>query len=347
MSNGQSTSTPLIPDKAFLADVLRAEADALQRLAESVQGDEADRWTQALDLIDNCPGHVVVSGMGKSGLVGAKISATLASVGVPSHVVHPADAVHGDLGRIRPGDIVLLLSFSGGTEEIVNLANILRADQVTCIGISRSHDSHLARLCDVHLALGDLDEAGNLALAPTTSTTATLACGDALALAVAHRRAFTEEDFQRRHPGGALGAQLRCISELLRFKVGENLTTCRSTDRVHDALVQAEAQQTSAGVRHAGALLVVDEQDQLRGIVTDGDLRRSALSDSSFLDRSIGEIMTADPIALKASDRVAQARAIVAEHRIDEIPVVDDAGKPVGLIDVQDLLAPSITAPSP
>ena len=152
MSNGQSTSTPLIPDKAFLADVLRAEADALQRLAESVQGDEADRWTQALDLIDNCPGHVVVSGMGKSGLVGAKISATLASVGVPSHVVHPADAVHGDLGRIRPGDIVLLLSFSGGTEEIVNLANILRADQVTCIGISRSHDSHLARLCDVHLA---------------------------------------------------------------------------------------------------------------------------------------------------------------------------------------------------
>ena len=116
---------------------------------------------------------------------------------------------------------------------------------------------------------------------------------------------------------------------------------------MHDALVQAEAQQTSAGVRHAGALLVVDEQDQLRGIVTDGDLRRSALSDSSFLDLSIGEIMTADPIALKASDRVAQARAIVAEHRIDEIPVVDDAGKPVGLIDVQDLLAPSITAPSP
>jgi len=346
MPNGQSTATELTSDRDFLTDVLRAEGDALLQVAASIERDDAEaaRWANAVTMIDACSGHVVVSGMGKSGLVGAKISATLASVGVPSHVVHPADAVHGDLGRIRTDDVVLLLSFSGGTEEVVNLAAILRTDGVRRIGISRSHDSPLAGLCDVHLALGELDEAGNLALAPTTSTTATLACGDALALAVAHRRSFTEEEFQRRHPGGALGAELRGVDDVLRFRVGVNLTTCLEHDSVHDALQASEAQDTTGATRHAGALLVVDGDGTLRGIITDGDLRRLALADRDFLDNTVGSVMTVDPLALPVSARIGEARSIVTQHRIDEIPVIDKDGRPIGLIDVQDLLAPRITS---
>jgi arabinose-5-phosphate isomerase len=345
MSKGQSTATELTSDRDFLTDVLRVEGNALLQLASGIESDDtqADAWAKAIALIDACPGHVVVSGMGKSGLVGAKISATLASVGVPSHVVHPADAVHGDLGRIRTNDVVLLLSFSGGTQEVVSLAAILRTDGVKRIGISKSHDSALAGLCDVHLALGDLNEAGNLALAPTTSTTATLACGDALALAVAHRRSFTEEDFQRRHPGGALGAELRGVDDVLRFRVGDNLATCLTTDTVHEALQASESNRTIGATRHAGALLVVDTQGTLCGILTDGDLRRLALADRDFLDQRLSDVMTADPLALPASARIGDARNIVTQHRIDEIPVVDDNGRAVGLIDVQDLLSPRIT----
>ncbi|MCH2138210.1 MAG: KpsF/GutQ family sugar-phosphate isomerase [Phycisphaerales bacterium] len=347
MANGHPTAAGLVSDRAFLVDVLRTEAQALRALGDAIErdDDEAARWDQALDLIDTCASHVVVSGMGKSGLIGAKISATLASVGVPSHVLHPADAVHGDLGRVRTDDVVLLLSFSGGTEEVVNLAALLRTDGVPRIGISRSHDSKLASLCDVHLALGDLDEAGNLALAPTTSTTATLACGDALALAVAHRRAFTETDFQRRHPGGALGAMLRPVQEVMRFAVGTNLCTCTTTDTLKDALAAAEAQAAATATRHAGALLVVDDTGVLAGILTDGDLRRLALQDEHFLGRTLNDVMTASPMSLSAGARVSDARAMVTEHRIDEIPVVDDAGRPLGLVDVQDLLAPRITGP--
>ncbi len=345
MPSGQSTATKLSSDRNFLTDVLRAEGNALLQVASSIeQSDvEAARWAAAVAMIDACHGHVVVSGMGKSGLVGAKISATLASVGVPSHVVHPADAVHGDLGRIRTEDVVLLLSFSGGTQEVVNLAAILRTDGVQRIGISASHDSPLAKLCDVHLALGDLNEAGNLALAPTTSTTATLACGDAIALAVAHRRSFTEEDFQRRHPGGALGAELRGLDDVLRFRVGVNLTTCLEQVTVHEALLASETHQTSDATRHAGALLIVGDEGHLLGIITDGDLRRLALNDRDFLDRTVAEVMTASPLALPVSARIGEARSIVTQHRIDEIPVVDDSGRPVGLIDVQDLLSPRIT----
>ena len=346
MANGHPTATALTTDRTFLADVLRSEGDALLRLAATIEQDETEAaaWARAISLIDACTGHVVVAGMGKSGLIGAKISATLASVGVPSHVIHPADAVHGDLGRIRCDDVVLLLSFSGGTEEVVNLAAILRADGVTRIGISRSHDSRLAGLCDVHLALGDLDEAGNLSLAPTTSTTATLACGDALALAVAHRRAFTEEDFQRRHPGGALGAVLRPVEEVLRFRVGVNLSTCNTSDLVKDALQQSQSQHTSGSTRHAGALLVVDDDGVLAGILTDGDVRRLALNDRNFLDCTMGDVMTSQPLSVPATARVAQARSLVTEHRIDEIPVVDERGCPIGLVDIQDLLAPRITS---
>ncbi|UCD74009.1 MAG: SIS domain-containing protein, partial [Phycisphaerales bacterium] len=177
----------------FLIEALNAEAEAIRRIADRLaQGEEGDHWRAAVDLITACRGHVVVCGVGKSGLIGAKISATLSSLGQPSSVVHPAEAVHGDLGRIGRGDVVMLLSYSGETHEVVDLAAILRADGVPRLGISSNADSSLARLCDVHLNLGDVAEACPLRLAPTASTTAMLAIGDALALGVERLRSLGE-----------------------------------------------------------------------------------------------------------------------------------------------------------
>ncbi|HBZ97935.1 MAG TPA: KpsF/GutQ family sugar-phosphate isomerase [Phycisphaerales bacterium] len=324
---------------ACIRDVLRSEAEAIQRIADAVHGDstggEAARWQGAVDLIASCRGHVVVSGMGKSGLIGAKISATFSSVGIPSNVLHPAEAVHGDLGRIRRDDVVMLLSYSGTTEEVVNLATILKADGVPRLGISGRHDSKLAGLCDVHLALGELEEAGTLNLAPTTSTTATLACGDALAMAVARRRRLTEDEFRRHHPGGKLGSSLRSVDEVMRLRVGENLPVVSQALSVKEALDEA---WTDGEHRRAGAIMLVDDRGRLSGIFTDGDLRRLVMDDPRGLDRPIRDVMTKHPRSLRLEDRTRDARQLIAEHRIDEIPVVDDEGRPRGLIDVQDLV---------
>ena len=271
--------------------------------------------------------------MGKSGLIGAKISATFTSLGQPSSVLHPAEAVHGDIGRVGKDDVVMLLSYSGETEEVVNLAAILRADGVSRLGISTSDASNLATLCTAHLSLGDLTEACPLNLAPTASTTAILAVGDALALAVSRRRNFGANDFQKRHPGGLLGAGLRPIAEVLRFRVGDNLPVIPDTVTVRQA-----CEQTQTG-RRPGAVVLVDEKGQLSGIFTDGDLRRLVLSDPAALDRVVSEVMTRRPEHLLVDDLVRDAVRLMRENRHDEIPVLDHDGKPVGLVDVQDLIA--------
>jgi arabinose-5-phosphate isomerase len=327
----------------IIVDVLRQEAAALSGICEALEqdGPVAHQWEAAIGMIDSCQGHVVVSGMGKSGLVGAKISATLSSVGIPSHVVHPADAVHGDLGAIRSDDVVMLLSYSGGTPEVVELAAILRNDGVHRLGISRGEDTQLARLCEAHISLGDLDEAGPLNLAPSTSTTATMACGDALALAVAHRRSFSATDFRQRHPGGSLGAMLRPVEELIRFRAGENLTTTSVDVPLVEALRQSSEDHAGV-VRHAGAVLILDQQDRVIGLFTDGDLRRLVLQNPKELSKPIGTLMTKEPLTINRDATVAEARRLVAEYRIDEIPVVDSEGRAVGLIDIQDLMAPRV-----
>lgn len=318
----------------FIAQVIAAESSALEQLRSASLGGERTHWAAALDLLDQCTGHVVVCGMGKSGLIGAKIAATLSSLGQPSHVVHPSEAVHGDLGRIRRGDVVLLLSFSGETAEVVDLALILKADGIKRVGVSKSSQSSLGRACDAHLALGDLAEACPHDLAPTASTTAMLAVGDALALALARRRNFTADDFHKHHPGGMLGAGLRPISEIIRFRVGQNLACVPIGASV------AEALATGTTGRRAGAVVVVDDSGTLAGIFTDGDLRRLLhTTGASVLQAKIGAVMTATPTSLPITALVRDAVRIVRERRIDEIPVVDEAGKPVGLVDVQDLLA--------
>ena len=272
--------------------------------------------------------------MGKSGLIGAKIAATMSSLGLPAHFMHPSEAVHGDLGRVRTGDVAILMSYSGGTEEVVNLAAILRTDGIKRIGISCNHQSHLARLSDVHLAIGDVVEACPLNLAPTASTTAMLAMGDALALAVSRRRNFAADDFHRRHPGGSLGAGLKSVTEVLRFRVGETLNTVREDCTVADAL------RTTGSGRRAGALVIVDAAGRLSGIFTDGDLRRRVNElGAALLTKRVSEVMTARPSALASDALVRDAVQLVRERRLDEIPVVDGEGRPLGLIDVQDLVS--------
>jgi arabinose-5-phosphate isomerase len=247
-------------EASFIAECLRAEGNAVTRLAERAINDDAAHWRAALDLLQSCTGHVVVAGMGKSGLVGAKISATFASLGQPSHFVHPAEAIHGDLGKVRREDVALLMSYSGTTHEVINLAAILRADGVKRIGITAGHGTELAKLCDVHLATGDITEACPLNLAPTASTTAMLAIGDALALALSRRRNFNEDDFHKHHPGGMLGVGLRKITEALRFRVGENLPVVPEHNTVLEACEQ------TAGNRRAGANLIDDSTQHLAGI---------------------------------------------------------------------------------
>jgi len=246
--------------------------------------------------------------------------------------------MHGDLGRISPADVVLALSFSGETEELVTLASVLKQDGVPIISITGgsrgSGGGALARLATIALHLGPITEASDLALAPTCSTTATLALGDALALTIARRRAFTADDFARRHPGGSLGGLLRPVIDILRFRVGENLPVVSEAMTVAEALRDADS-----GGRRPGALLVTDGTGAVSGIFTDGDLRRLVMRDAAELSRPIGAVMTRSPRTLSSTALVRDAVRMVREYRQDEIPVVDEQGAPVGLLDVQDLIA--------
>lgn len=335
---------------AFAREVLRDEAAALSHLGDALGED----LTKAVDLIVKCAdagGTVLVTGLGKSGLVGAKISATLASLGIPSHSVHPSEAAHGDLGRFRATDSVIAISFSGETDEVVNLAAILRQDGVPIVSITGGEGRHkgtearrdggeekqstLERLATVSLRLGVTEEAGEGFVAPTTSTTATLALGDALALCAARRRNFTSEDFAKRHPGGSLGELLRPVTDILRFVAGKNLPLISQSRSVAEALREANA----AGRRPGAILLVDDRTGALAGIFTDGDLRRLVLRDAKELTRPIAEVMTKNPRTLPSTAQVRDAVRVVREFRADEMPVVDDAGRPVGILDVQDLVA--------
>ncbi|HAW96746.1 MAG TPA: KpsF/GutQ family sugar-phosphate isomerase [Phycisphaerales bacterium] len=327
----------------FISEVLRTEAQGIDRLARAVSS-APEAWCAALDVLEACTGHVVVSGMGKSGLVGGKISATFSSLGQPSNFVHPSEAVHGDLGRLRRGDVVFLLSFSGETEELVSLAHILKADEVPMIAVTNVPSSSLARAASVHIPLGGITEACPLNLAPTVSTTVMMAIGDALALALARRRDFTADDFHRHHPGGMLGAGLRPVVDVLRFRVGENLPIVRDDASVRDALASA------GGARRAGAIVLVDHEGRMSGIFTDGDLRRlvnTSDDPATALDQPINGCMTRSPRHLSHEDLVRDAVRLIRELRVDELPVVDAKGAPLGLIDVQDLIAMKVVTDHP
>ncbi|MGD9689387.1 MAG: SIS domain-containing protein [Phycisphaerales bacterium] len=334
---------PHLSDLAFAERVIAAESRAVSQLSARL----GEPFVRAVDRLEQCArngGTVLVSGLGKSGLIGAKISATLASLGVTSHFVHPSEAAHGDLGRFRPQDACIALSYSGETDEIVNLAAVLKQDGIPVIALTRGESgdgdespgtSSLARLAAVVLALGTLPEETDISPAPTLSTTASLALGDALALCASRRLGFGEHDFAKRHPGGTLGVLLRPVVEALRFRVGRNLATAFDDLTVGEALRMAEA----AG-RRPGALLLTDRATGvLTGIFTDADLRRHVLEDPQAIARPVRSVMTRGPGTLGAEALVRDAVRMVREFRRDEIPVVDADGRPVGLLDVQDLIA--------
>lgn len=320
----------------FAREVLETEARAIERIQITPDFHEAVKVI--LDATSGPgAGSIVVSGLGKSGIVGQKISATLASTGTPSHFLHPTEAMHGDLGKVRREDVVLLLSFGGNTHEVVSLATLLKQDGVSTISIVGKLACDLAKLSSVALSIGDIAEACPLNLAPTASTTAMLALGDALAMAVSRRRGFSVDDFQRVHPGGALGRQLMPVVDAMRFRIGQNLVLVGQDVTVGEAIrVETQAPES----RRAGALMVVDVQGRLIGIFTDGDLRRLLIQfGADAMSKAVKEIMTTHPRRLCETSLVRDAVQMVRQFRIDEIPVVDAEGRPLGLIDVQDLVA--------
>jgi arabinose-5-phosphate isomerase len=315
-------------DLGYAREILTTEARAIDLVRERM----GDSFLAALDLILACPGQVVVTGVGKSGIVGQKISATLASTGTPSFFLHSSEAFHGDLGRIREKDVVLALSHSGETEEVVRLVPLLRRMGVSLMAITGDPESRLAREADVVLSLGPLDEACPMGLAPTSSSTATMALGDAISLVLSRRRRFSREEYALFHRGGSLGRRLLRVEEIMR--TGDLLPLVPEGATVRETLARVSA----VGERRAGAALVVDGDGRLIGIFTDGDLRRRLQAGTAFLDEPVSAVMTPEPKTVRTDMLVAKAQKLMKEHHIDEVPVLDADDRPVGMLDVQELL---------
>jgi len=305
--------------------VLAAEQAGLAQLAASLDGD----FSAAVNMLAATTGRAVVSGMGKSGHVARKIAATFASTGTPACFVHPAEASHGDLGMVIPGDVVLALSNSGETAELADLVAHTRRFGIGLIAVTGSRNSALAQAADICLVLPPAAEACPNGLAPTTSTTMQLALGDALAVALLTRRGFSASDFQTFHPGGKLGARLKKVSDLMHN--GDALPLADAATRMNQALLL----MTGKGF---GLVGVVNDREQLIGIVTDGDLRRSMGPD--LLDRTVAEIMTAAPLTIGPEALAGEALRIMTERKrpITALFVLNERNIPVGLIHIHDLL---------
>ena len=325
-----------------LSDPSQAHRARLERAAEVIQLEAAtilnlvglldERFSTAVDLVLGCSGQVVVTGMGKAGLVGQKISATLASTGTSSFFLHPAEALHGDLGRIRPGDVVLAISNSGETDEVNLTVPVARKIGAEVISMTGNPESTLGRLGTTVLDIGRVEEACPMKLAPTASTSAMLALGDALAMVVLAERGFDREDYALFHPSGSLGRRLLRVREVMR--AGEELPLVVLGTRVDKVLIT----MTRTPGR-PGAALVVDGEGRLRGIFTDGDARRLLeTGEMGHLHAPVDDFMGRDPKSIGPEALIEEAQRLLQEHHIDQVPVVDGDGRPIGLLDVQDLL---------
>ena len=310
----------------FAREVIEAEICAVQGLLPLLR----EGFDAAVECLLACKGRVVVTGMGKAGIVGQKLSATLASTGTPSHFLHPVDAVHGDIGRIVAGDVVLALSNSGETEVVELLPSIKRIE-ARIVAVTGNSASMLARQSDIVLNIGKIAEACPLGLAPSASTTAMLALGDALALAVARRRDFTKEQYAEFHPGGELGRKLMKVDDVMR-----GLDQCVAVRG--DLPMKGVIERITHVPGRAGAACVVDGDDVLVGIFTDGDLRRRVLDGTLDLDRPVSDLMIRDPKRIALGSLAEEAAGVLSRFGIDELPVVDADGRLAGIVDVQDLL---------
>ena len=316
--------------RQFALQVIETEASAVRAMAGALD----DSFTRAATLILDCPAAVLTTGIGKAGHIARKVSATFASTGTPSHYLSPTEAVHGDLGAIRKGDVILVFSASGESDEILRLLSLVKKLDHPVIAITATRTSGLGSAADIVLTMGKIEEACPLGLAPTASTTAMLALGDALALSVMKLREFTADDFALYHPAGQLGRKLIRVREAMTFKCGENLPV--ASERLTVGQVLHEVSQIK---RRSGAVVIVDDAGRVSGIFTDGDLRRLVTDDDgSGLRRPIGEVMKRNPKRIRADELASEAMGVMRQFRIDELPVVDDDDKPVGLIDVQDLV---------
>ena len=301
--------------------VLQTEANAILEMVDALPDDFAD----VVELILKNEGRVIISGVGKSGHIGRKISATLASTGTPSYFVHASEASHGDLGMITSHDIVVLISNSGETQELRDILLHTRRFNIPLIGISSKINSTLLQSADYKLNLPNLPEACAIGMAPTTSTTLTLAMGDALAVAVMEQRGFGSEDFLKNHPGGKLGAQLSRVADLMHK--GEKVPTVEADTPMSDVLLS----MTSKGFGITGVL----KGGVLIGVISDGDLRRHM---GNLMEKTASEIATLDPVTITPELFAAQALALLNEKKISALMVVDEAKRPVGIVHIHDLL---------
>jgi arabinose-5-phosphate isomerase len=313
-------------DLAAARRVLDYAGEAIRALGESLNGD----FSRAVDVILSAKGRVIVSGMGKSGLIGRKIAATFASTGTPAHFVHPAEASHGDLGELVPGDVLLMVSNRGETAELSDLITYAKRFHIPLIGIASVADSTLMQAADVALLLPQAREACPMGLAPTTSTTLMLVLGDALAVALMERRGFSADQYRALHPGGSLGKALIRVSDLMH--AGDEIPLALESDSMQQVLIVMAA-------RRFGCVGITDKRGGLVGIVTDGDLSRHMSRD--LLDKSAGEVMTRGPKIAAPDQLAAEALAFMNDNKITRLFVVspkDKAKKPVGILHIHDCL---------
>ena len=312
----------------FARDALISESRAILDQIERLDR----RFCDAVALLTDCAGSVVVTGMGKAGLIGRKISATLSSTGTPSHFLHPAEAFHGDLGTVRPDDVVLALSYSGETEELSRILAPLRSRSIPIVSIVSTAASSLGRASTIVLEIGSIEEADALRLAPSSSAAAMLAVGDALALAASRSRKFRAEDFAKFHPGGSLGRRLSRVDDLMR-----PIAQCRvASDALSIREIFVSCRKPG---RRVGAILLTDEEGRLTGVFTDSDLAKLfETRDADFFDRPISEAMTRFPSVVRSGALMSEAIATMSSRKISELPVLDERGVPLGLLDVTDLV---------
>lgn len=306
--------------------VLEIERQALVDISQYLD----DNFNQACQLMYQCDGRVIVIGMGKSGHIGNKIAATLASTGTPAFFVHPGEASHGDLGMITPNDVVMLISNSGETSEVLNIIPVLKRIGAKVISMTGNPQSTMATLANAHVCIKVTEEACPLGLAPTASTTATLAMGDAMAVALLEARGFTADDFALSHPGGSLGKRLLlCLNDVMHANEQVPIITDKQT--IKDALIEMSA-------KGLGMTAIVDNQGLLAGLFTDGDLRRILEQRIDIHGTPITEVMTRSCTTAKAQLLAAEALNIMERQRINGLIVVDDNNRPIGALNMQDLL---------
>ncbi len=326
----KKSSTTLSSEEQLRAarEIVRREAAGVWKVSYRLNSS----FCEAIKLLFGCKGSAIITGMGKAGLIGQKIAATLSSTGTPAHFLHPAEAFHGDLGRVHSHDVVVMLTQSGETAEVTQLLPSLREFGVPLVAITAARTSSIGRAANVVIELGDLEEVCSLGLAPSTSTTAMLAVGDALALVLSKMRNFQADDFARFHPGGALGRKLGKVDDIMR-----PLAECRCASEslsVRQVIIKC----TKPG-RRSGAIMLTDKAGRLTGLFTDSDLARLfEQRDESALDRPMCTVMVAQPTTVPSGTRVGDAVALLAQRKFSELPVVDKKGRPVGLVDVTDVV---------